>query len=53
MKDKNFPVKKTDAEWEESLSPSQFHVLRQHGTERAGTSPLKHAKRSGTFYCAG
>ena len=53
MKDKTFPVEKTDAEWERALSPSQFHVLRQHGTERAGTSPLNQEKRSGTFYCAG
>jgi peptide-methionine (R)-S-oxide reductase len=53
MKDKTFAVEKTDAEWERALSPSQFHVLRQHGTERAGTSPLNQEKRSGTFYCAG
>lgn len=48
-----FPVQKTREEWEEALSPSQFHVLREHGTERAGSSPLNHEKRSGTFYCAG
>ena len=52
MKDKAFPVQKTDAEWEKTLSPSQFHVLRQHGTERAGTSPLNVEKRDGTFCCA-
>ena len=53
MKDKAFPVDKTNAEWEETLSPSEFHVLREHGTERAGTSPLNHEKRAGTFFCAG
>lgn len=53
MKGKTFPVEKTNAEWEETLSPSQFHVLREHGTERAGTSPLNHEKREGTFFCAG
>jgi peptide-methionine (R)-S-oxide reductase len=53
MKDKTFPVEKSSSEWEEALSPSQFHVLREHGTERAGTSPLNHEKRSGTFVCAG
>ena len=53
MKDKTFPVEKTNAEWEETLSPSQFHVLREHGTERAGTSPLNLEKREGTFFCAG
>ena len=53
MAEKTFPVHKTDMEWEETLSPSQFHVLREHGTERAGTSPLNVEKRNGTFYCAG
>jgi peptide-methionine (R)-S-oxide reductase len=53
MKDNTFPVEKTNAEWEETLSPSEFHVLREHGTERAGTSPLNHEKREGTFLCAG
>jgi peptide-methionine (R)-S-oxide reductase len=53
MKDKRFPVERTVAQWEEVLSPSQFQVLREHGTERAGTSPLNQEKRSGRFYCAG
>ena len=53
MKDKTFLVDKTNAEWEATLSPSEFHVLREHGTERAGTSPLNHEKRAGTFFCAG
>jgi peptide-methionine (R)-S-oxide reductase len=47
MEDKTFPVKKTSAEWAEALSPSQFQVLREHGTERAGTSPLNAEKRTG------
>lgn len=49
----DFPVTKTDAEWQAELSPSQYQVLRQHGTERAGTSPLNFEKRAGTFRCAG
>jgi peptide-methionine (R)-S-oxide reductase len=53
MEDKSFPVDKTKEEWEEALSPSEFHVLREHGTERAGTSPLNVEKRTGTFSCAG
>ena len=53
MGDKTFPVNKTNEEWEATLSPSQFHVLREHGTERAGTSPLSDEKRTGTFFCAG
>jgi peptide-methionine (R)-S-oxide reductase len=46
-------VTKTDAEWQASLSPEQYHVLRKHGTERAGTSPLDNEKRQGIFHCAG
>ena len=48
-----FPVSKTEAEWRQTLSPEQFYVLRQHGTERAGTSPLNKEKREGAFVCAG
>ena len=49
----SFPVSKTEAEWRQQLTPEQFYVLRQHGTERAGTSPLNREKRAGTFACAG
>jgi peptide-methionine (R)-S-oxide reductase len=45
-------TQKTDDEWKKTLTPEQFHVLREHGTERAGTSPLNYEKRSGTFKCA-
>jgi len=45
-------TQKTDKEWRDRLTPEQFHVLREHGTERAGTSPLNYEKRTGTFYCA-
>jgi peptide-methionine (R)-S-oxide reductase len=44
---------RADADWEKELTPEQYHVLRKHGTERAGTSPLNHEKRAGTFVCAG
>lgn len=43
----------TDAEWKKRLSPAQFHVLREEGTERAGSSPLNEEKRPGVFVCAG
>ncbi|WP_407520441.1 peptide-methionine (R)-S-oxide reductase MsrB [Methylobacterium oryzisoli] len=46
-------VARTEEEWRTALTPEQFRVLRQHGTERAGTSPLNDEKRAGTFVCAG
>jgi peptide-methionine (R)-S-oxide reductase len=48
-----FPVQKSEAEWRAELSPDAFRVLRQHGTERPGTSPLNGEKRDGVFVCAG
>jgi len=47
-----FEIVKTDEQWRKELTPQQYRVLRQHGTERAGTSPLDHEKRVGTFVCA-
>jgi peptide-methionine (R)-S-oxide reductase len=46
-------IEKSDAEWRQSLSPEAYRVLREHGTERAGTSALNHEKRKGVFACAG
>ena len=46
-------AQKTDPEWREALSPQQYKVLREHGTESPGTSPLNLEKRDGTFKCAG
>ena len=48
-----FPVTHTDDEWRAKLSPGAYQVLRKHGTERAGTSPLNAEKRHGQFICAG
>ena len=50
---KIFEVAKTPEEWRKLLTPQQFAVLREHGTERAGSSPLDNEKRRGTFVCAG
>ena len=48
-----FEITKSDADWAKSLTVEQFRVLRGHGTERAGSSPLDREKRSGVFHCAG
>jgi peptide-methionine (R)-S-oxide reductase len=44
-------VVKTEAEWRKLLTPAQFSVLRQEGTEPAFTSPLNKEKRKGIFAC--
>ena len=54
MSDQKTPtVIKSDEEWRRELAPEAYHVLRKHGTERAGTSPLNGEKRNGMFVCAG
>jgi peptide-methionine (R)-S-oxide reductase len=45
-------VVKTDAEWRKLLTPAQFNILREEGTERPYSSPLNNEKRKGTFVCA-
>ena len=50
---KTFQVTHSDDEWRRLLSQEQFYVLRKHGTERAGSSPLNREKRKGVFLCAG
>ncbi len=47
-----YPVKFSEAEWRRKLTPAQFHILREKGTERPGTSPLLEEHRRGTFVCA-
>jgi peptide-methionine (R)-S-oxide reductase len=44
-------LKLTKEEWRKRLDPDQFHVLREEGTERPGTSPLNNEKRPGLFTC--
>lgn len=48
-----FEITRSEAEWRKLLSPEQFYILREHGTERAGTSLLNKEHRTGTFACAG
>lgn len=45
--------KLSDADWRQRLTANQYMVLRAHGTERPGSSPLDKEKRKGTFACAG
>jgi peptide-methionine (R)-S-oxide reductase len=51
--DEKFAVEKTAEEWRHELSAQAYRVLREHGTERAGSSPLNDEHRQGTFRCAG
>ena len=44
-------VDKSDAEWRAELTPEQYRVTRQAGTERPGTGPWLHEKRAGTYLC--
>ena len=53
MDAKTFPVSRTDAEWRALLTPEQYQVMRQHGTERPGSCALLHEHRPGTFVCVG
>jgi peptide-methionine (R)-S-oxide reductase len=48
-----FEITKSDDEWRKLLTPEQYYVLRKHGTERAGTSPLDKQYGAGTYACAG
>ena len=49
---RSFPVSYSRAEWKKRLTPEQFRILREEGTERPYSSPLNAEKRKGTFVCA-
>ncbi len=51
--DDKFTVEKTEDDWRRELAPDTYRVLREHGTERAGSSPLNDEHRPGMFRCAG
>ena len=46
-------VQKSDAEWRAELTPEQYYILRQKGTEHAGTGEYEHTKDAGEYRCAG
>ena len=48
-----FSVTRTDEEWRKKLTPEQYQVMRNHGTERPGSCALLHETRAGSFTCAG
>jgi peptide-methionine (R)-S-oxide reductase len=48
-----FEIVKTDAEWRALLTPEQYEILRRHGTERPGSSPLDKTYAPGEYRCAG
>jgi peptide-methionine (R)-S-oxide reductase len=50
---KSFPVAMSEDEWRRKLTPAQYRVLREHGTERAGSSPLDKQYGPGIYHCAG
>ena len=50
---KQYPVTHTEAEWRKLLTPEQYEIMREHGTEAPGSCALLNEKRAGTFHCAG
>lgn len=51
--EKTYAVNKTEAQWKKELSPEQYYVLREKGTERPGTGLYNHHKETGVYTCAG
>jgi peptide-methionine (R)-S-oxide reductase len=49
---KQYPVTHTEAEWRKILTPEQYRLMREHGTEPPGSCALNFEKRAGTFSCA-
>ncbi|WP_440066513.1 peptide-methionine (R)-S-oxide reductase MsrB [Tenacibaculum discolor] len=52
QKKKKYPINKTNSEWKQLLTPKQYYVLREAGTERPNSSPLNFNKKEGTYVCA-
>ena len=45
-------IQKTEAEWRAELTPDQYHIMREQGTERPGSGKFNHNKADGTYSCA-
>ncbi|HEY5407551.1 MAG TPA: peptide-methionine (R)-S-oxide reductase MsrB [Ginsengibacter sp.] len=48
----NFPMRLSESEWKQKLTPAQYNILREKGTEMAGTGALDHFYKKGTYYSA-
>ena len=53
MAAKQYPVTRTESEWRQILTPEQYAIMREHGTEMPESCALLYEKRPGTFSCAG
>lgn len=53
MAEKQYDVEKTEEQWRSQLTTEQYHVLREHGTERAFTGQYVNHKKEGVYTCAG
>ena len=52
-KGESFEIVRSEEEWRRVLTPAQYRVLREHGTEPPGSSPVNEEHREGTYQCAG
>jgi peptide-methionine (R)-S-oxide reductase len=52
MAEQKFAVQHSDAQWKKMLTPEQYKILRQAGTEMPGSGTLLHNKETGIYYCA-
>jgi peptide-methionine (R)-S-oxide reductase len=48
-----YPVDKSEQQWRQQLTPAEYHVLREAGTERPGSSPYEHDRTLGVYRCRG
>ena len=53
MKEEEYPMNKTEAEWKAELTPEEYNILRESGTERAFTGKYWKNTEDGDYYCAG